>query len=69
MDKPIYVRSGNIEVEIHPSHPRYHELRLELIRESHPEVPDDDPLDGCEHLCKRAECDIRRRFISPDPEY
>lgn len=40
-EKPIYVRSGDIEVEIHPTHPRYHELRLELIREAHPEVGDD----------------------------
>lgn len=54
-EKPIYVKSGEIEVEIHPTHPRYHELRMELIRESHPEVSDEDQLDlGCEQLAPRT---------------
>jgi len=63
-DRPIYVRSGEIEVEIHPTHPRYHELRLELIREAHPDILDDD---SCEHLTpKKAEDNLRKRFISPE---
>ncbi len=46
-DKPIFVECGccGAKVEIHPHHARYIELRLQLIRELHPEVEDNEQLE------------------------
>lgn len=60
-------------VLIHPTHPKYHEYRMELVREAHPDVADDEPLqerrihEMCEHLSpNQAEETLRKRFISPE---
>lgn len=67
MDRPIFVECGccGAKVEIHPHHARYIELRLQLMRELHPEVGDDDQLDL---NVEEAERNLRSRFISPDPQ-
>ena len=59
-EKPIQFKCPccSAVVLIHPSHPRYHEYRFELMRESHPEVADEEPLEGCEQL--------RMKLISPE---
>ena len=68
MDKPIFVECGccGAKVEIHPSHAQYFILRLQLMRELHPEVGDEEPLE--ERRVAEAEEQLRLRFISPDPQ-
>jgi len=43
-DRPIFITCGccGAEVEIHSTHAQYHLLKFELLRELHPEVPDDN---------------------------
>lgn len=76
-DKPIFIYCDccGAEVEIHPTHAKYHQLKFEILRELHPEVADDEPLperrvhEMCEHLSpKQAEENLRKHFIAPDPE-
>lgn len=55
-ERPIQVKCPccSAVMLIHPTHSKYHEYRMEIMREMHPEVEDDEQLElGCENLAPR----------------